>query len=100
MISPRNDFVLIRISERERLGGVHVPGISQEAKLYHVEGLGPKVEGLRVGDRVLMTGTQGVDWSYVPGHPSLLVIREGNVVLVFGPESEEPAPVPADWSQR
>jgi NADPH:quinone reductase-like Zn-dependent oxidoreductase len=62
-----------------------------EGKEFYVEGIGPDVKHLKPGDRVLMTGKQGTDWSYIPGFTNLLIIREGNIGLVLEPlpETEE-----------
>ncbi len=102
-LKPRNDFCLIRVSQADKQGGVHIPGMSQEAQRYHVEAIGPKVEDLKIGDRVLCTGKKDLDFSFIPGHSGLMIIRADNVVLVFEPEPEEKAdatPVPEDWSTR
>lgn len=88
---PRNDFVVVRETHTEILDGLAMPQTSMEAKRWHVVAIGPKVEGLAVGDRVLMTGKVGEDWSPIPGAKGLAVIREGNVVLIIG----EPTPTPA-----
>lgn len=81
---PRNDFVLIRIIQLdESPGGIVLPQISLEGKQYVVEAIGPKVEDLQIGDRVLMIGTAGEDYGYVPNRMDLLVIKQANIVIVF-----------------
>ena len=83
-IKPRNDFALIRVimlDTNER--GIAIPQGSMEGKQYLVEAIGPKVEGLKVGDRVLMVGQMGEDWGYLPGTKELLVLKESNVVLIY-----------------
>lgn len=84
---PRNDFVLIRIEEvGQTPSGIAIPQISVEGKKFLIEATGPDVEDLEVGDSVLMTGELGKDYSFLPGRNDLLVIRQGNVVLVIEEE--------------
>lgn len=87
----RNDNVLIRIVQVGKTdSGVLLPEISVEGKLFCVEAVGPKVDDLKVGDKVIMVGEINVDYGYVPGMKDLLCIKQGNVVLVMEPE---PVPV-------
>ncbi len=82
---PRNDYVLIRIVEvGETPSGIAIPQISIEGKEFHIVALGPKVEDLKIGDKVLMVGQQGVDFFPLPRSKDLIMIREEHVVLVVG----------------
>jgi co-chaperonin GroES (HSP10) len=80
---PRNDNVLIRLVRRDKVGGIAVPQVSSEGRSYVVEGLGPKVEGLALGNQVMMTGQVKVDWDFLPGETDLLIIRQENVLCVI-----------------
>jgi hypothetical protein len=90
-VIPRNDFVSVRVKVCDAMHGLKMPQSSMEGKEFYVEGIGPDVKHLKPGDRVLMTGKQGTDWSYIPGFTNLLIIREGNIGLVLEPlpETEE-----------
>lgn len=79
----RNDFVLVRIVTLGKSpGGVVIPDIAKEGKRLVVEGVGPKVENLKVGDVVECIGTVGQDLAKLPNDRDLFVTRESNVVLV------------------
>ena len=78
---PRNDFVIVRIEVQDKLRKLALPQQSADAKRYFVEAIGPKVEDLKVGDEVRMTGQPNVDWANLPGRNDLLIIREGNVLV-------------------
>jgi NADPH:quinone reductase-like Zn-dependent oxidoreductase len=80
---PRGSRVLIKMRMRDEINGVRVPERSVEAKVFTVVAIGPKVEHLNVGDRVMMTGQQKVDWDYLPGSHEMLIIDEANVLCVL-----------------
>lgn len=83
-IRPRNDYVLVEIIEvGETDSGIALPQISIEGKEFHIRAIGPKVEDLTVGDKVLMKGRQGAEYYPLPGSNKLLVIQEQHVVLVY-----------------
>ena len=83
---PRNDFVLIEQIKLDTVGGLVMPDHAIEGKEYHVRAMGPKVEGLSLGDKVLMIGTTGQDYAPLPGNSKLMIIKEANVVLIIGDE--------------
>jgi NADPH:quinone reductase-like Zn-dependent oxidoreductase len=83
---PRNDKVLVRVlSIGKSEGGVALPEISIEGKEFVVEAVGPKVEDLEVGDRVLMIGKINEDYCFLPRSHELLVIPEKNILLRVRP---------------
>lgn len=85
---PRNDFVVIRIVERGQTpGGVLTPEQSVEGKHFFVEAIGPKVEGLKIDDRVVLLGEKGRDgkpanFFPLPNASNLIAIQEEFVALV------------------
>lgn len=81
---PRNDMVVIReVLVDKSPGGVVMPQKSAEGKKIVVEAVGPKVEGLRPGDRVILVGSrENGDWSFLPGEPALAITRQENLVAV------------------
>ena len=79
---PRNDYVLIRIQKLPIVDGISFPDHSIEGKEFVVEALGPKVEGLAVGDKVMALGAKHVTFYEVPNSRDLIVIRQEHVVLV------------------
>mgnify|MGYP001568891782 CR=1 FL=1 len=83
LLQPRNDWVLIEIVEvGETPSGIAIPQISVEGKEFYVRNVGPKVEDLVIGNRVLMIGRQGVDYFPLPRSSTLFMIQEKQVVLV------------------
>ncbi len=83
LLQPRNDWVLIEIIELGKTpSGIAIPEISVEGKEFYVRNIGPKVEDLQIGDRVLMIGRQGVDYFPLPRSSTLIIMREKDVILV------------------
>ena len=81
---PRNDNVLVQVYKiAETDSGVAMPETSYHGQGYRIIAVGPLVEDLEPGDRVMMTGVQKVDWDFLPRSRDLLVIKESNVLLVF-----------------
>ena len=85
---PRNDFVLFRVVPRKLVRGLAMPDRASEGKDIVIEAVGPKVEGLKVGDRVQAIGTNGQDLVSVPGESGLFLTREANVVLILEGDPE------------
>ena len=81
---PRNDYVVVRVKKRD-VGpdGVELPDSSLEGKDFVIEAVGDDVEKLKKGDKVLMVGTRGEDWAYLPRSSDVLVIKEANIVGVW-----------------
>lgn len=87
MIQPRNDMVLVRIIEKGKtLSGIALPNRAAEGVDYIVAAIGPKVEGLEVGDRVMVIGRRGFEWDVIPGEKDLFLIKETNVPMVYREE--------------
>ena len=86
---PRNDMVLLRMVDVGiSKGGVHIPQISDHGKEYHVVAIGPKVEGLAIGDKVMAAGRVNVDFAFLPGFKDLFIIKQDNVQMVYTEEPE------------
>jgi hypothetical protein len=81
---PRNDLVVLRRDLVKRIGQVNVPENSAEAQKFYVVEAGPKVEGLKAGDRVLFGGTTRTgEVSWIPGTKDLLMTRQENILCVI-----------------
>lgn len=83
--TPRNDFVIVR---RVRLdltpGGVAVSDQASEAYEHFVEAVGPKVEHLKKGDKILALLVDGEAQNYViiPNERNLLfAVRESTIMM-------------------
>jgi NADPH:quinone reductase-like Zn-dependent oxidoreductase len=88
----RNDFVLVRIIDLGFMKGIAMPQSSINGKQFVVEALGPDVETLKVGDKVLMLGNVGVTAFPLPNANNLIVLKQEYIALVIeGDESEAPA---------
>ena len=84
----REDFVLIKIIPRNSEGGLIYPDISQDGKDHFVINVGPKVEGLKKGDRVMSIAQQG-SFVFLPGRKmELYVTRATNIALVLDSKKE------------
>lgn len=81
---PRNDFVLIKVTARDKSAhGVVLPQVSMEAKDYMVVSFGSDVKGLKAGDRVLLIGQLGMQYFPVPREQDLILIKQEGVALVI-----------------
>ena len=81
---PRNDLVVIRVEVVNKIGLVAVPERSKEGQKFYVHAVGPKVEGLKVGDRVIFGGSpQGGEVSWIPGAKGLMLTRQENILVVI-----------------
>ncbi len=83
---PRNDYVLVRVVQLEEWHGLVMPETSIQGKEFVVEGIGPHVEDLEVGDKVLMTGNMGVTYYPIPNQKDLIITKQENVALRFEEE--------------
>lgn len=89
---PRNNFVIVEVRLKTSIRGVQVPEISAEAQEHVVYAVGPKVENLKKGDRVLMVGKKGESWSPIPRAKNLIITAEENIVLTYEKVPVEPDP--------
>jgi hypothetical protein len=79
---PRNELVIVRVEVVDTTKtGIAIPQSSLEGKKYIVEAVGPKVEDLLVGDQVLINGTKGEEWNYIPGCNDLIVTHQQFISL-------------------
>ncbi len=86
---PRNDFVLFRLVDRQMVRGVYVPQISAQGKERIIEAIGPKVEDLKVGDKVFVIGQMGEDVVALPNDKDLFLTKQTNVVLIVEETTDE-----------
>jgi len=82
----RNDFVLLRLVDKGRVGTIITPQSAAQGKERIVVSIGSKVENLAVGDSVFIIGTLGEDVVQLPNHSDLFITKEANVVLVVRKE--------------
>ena len=73
--------VLLREVVRRTLRGLGISETSAEAKRYFAVSVGPKVEGIAVGDEVILGGFQ-VPILAVPGESDLIVALDTHCFLV------------------
>lgn len=85
---PRNDFVLFRIVNKGEVRGIAMPDNAAQGKESIVVAVGPDVNGLKPGDRIMTIGTPGQDVISLPNERGLLLTKQANVVLVLEEESE------------
>lgn len=86
----RGDFVLYRMVNKGIVNGVVMPDIASQGKERVVVAVGPKVEGLNVGDVILVIGTPGEDLVQLADERDIWMTREANVALVvLDPEHAE-----------
>lgn len=86
----RNDNVLLRIINIGSVGSVLIPEISAAGKEFRVVAMGPKVEGLKLNDRVLPSGSKGALYYELPFDKNLIIVRECDISIVFDdPKNDE-----------
>lgn len=84
MIQPRNDMVLVRIvAKGKTLSGIAMPDTAMEGNDFIVAAVGPKVEDLKVGERVMVIGRRGHEWDVLPGTTDLFILKEVNVPMIY-----------------
>ncbi len=77
----RNSQVVLRIVRVRQLGKIAISESSLESIRFQVHAVGPKVEGLKVGDWVMAAGQVKVDYDFVIGEKNLVVMDEKIVAL-------------------
>ena len=81
---PRKDFVLLRTKPKGvTKAGLTFPDQAGESRDWFVERCGPEVTDLKVGDKVMVTGTFGVDVAQVLGETSLFITKANNILLTI-----------------
>ncbi len=89
-VTPRNDYVVFRRVQRgTTLKGIHMPDKSLEGIDHVVEAIGPKVEDLKVGDKVLILGKLGEDYGELPNQKGLYLTRQNNIAIVMEYEEKD-----------
>jgi hypothetical protein len=87
---PRNDFVVVKMTNNPYAGRIAVSQNSPEAFRFHVIAIGPQVTGLDVGNRVYMMGSLKVDYDFMPGTKDLIQIREKMITVIVEGDEEQP----------
>ena len=95
----RNDFVLFKLVDRGTVRGVHVPQVSAQGKERIVMDIGPDVEDLDVGYKVMVIGTVGMDVVQLPNETNLFLTKQANVTLIVEEEEDEEDPFEAESSK-
>lgn len=86
--NPRNDLVIVRIVYVNSVKGIAMPQSSIDGKEFHVVAFGPKVEGLKEGDKVMMTGNLNEHYHQIPGQSNLIIVKQECVLLTIEGEEE------------
>ena len=79
---PREDFVLFALVDKGMMGSLIAPGISAQGKERIVVAVGPKVEDLKVGDKIFVIGAVGESVIELPFEQSVYMTRQANVCLI------------------
>lgn len=88
----RNDNVLIRLVNLERIGGVEMPDVAQQGKERVVISVGPDVEGLRKGDVVLAIGGSETGTYQLLNFVDLWIAKQSNILMVIRNVLDEEKP--------
>ncbi len=80
---PRGDFVLFRVTKRDKVLGIAMPQQSEQSVERTIVACGPDVKDLNVGDKVLVCGTIGDSVVAIPNEKDLLLTRQSNVLVVL-----------------
>lgn len=89
-ITPRNDYVVFKRHQRgTTLKGIHMPDKSLEGIDHVVIAIGPKVEKLAIGDKVLILGKLGEDYGELPNQKGLYLTKCNNVAVIFEYEESD-----------
>ncbi len=86
---PRGDFVLFRVTKRDKVFGIAMPQQSEQSVERTIVAFGPDVKDLQVGDKVLVCGTIGESVIALPNEKDLLLTRQSNVFLVMEEVKDE-----------
>ena len=73
--------VLVKMVKRTKLHGIDMPDNSVEAYRYFALSVGPKVEGIKAGDELVVGGFQ-VPYLQLPGRNDLICILDTQCFLV------------------
>lgn len=80
---PRNDFVIIKKQKRDKVRGLHMPEASAEGVDFIIHSMGPAVENLEIGQKVMIAGKYGEEYFPVPGEADLIVIKQELVIYTI-----------------
>lgn len=81
--NPRGDFVLFRVTKRDKVLGIAMPQQSEQSIERTVVSFGPDVKDLQVGDKVLVIGHMGETVVEIPREKDLLITRQSNIILTM-----------------
>ena len=82
----RGDLVLVRKQKRGIVRGLAMPERSAEGMDFFVEGFGPDVQDLKLGDQIMLMGKGTEQFYPCPGYPNHLVAKQELVAYVILPE--------------
>lgn len=85
----RKNYVIVKVVKSGNVGRICVPDAAEEGKHYLIQGIGPDVTDLEVGDRVVLFADNDTTFFNIPGERDLVVIRENYVSAVVSVLNEE-----------
>ena len=87
---PRNDGVIFeRVKRGQTPSGIIMPDKSLVGVDHVVRAIGPKVEGLKVGDKVMVLGSIGADYGQLANKKGWFFTREANVAYIYEFDPED-----------
>lgn len=79
----RLDFVVYQFHKKALTkSGLAIPDRSLEGQECTVVSIGPKVENLKVGDKIQLLSTDRTMTTQIPDERDLFLTRDGNIALV------------------
>ncbi len=84
ILRPRLDYVVFkRVLRGQTSAGIHIPDKSLEGMDHVIIAVGPDVEGLAVGDMVLILGEINKDYGPIPNMKNHYLTKQSNVCLIY-----------------